>query len=815
MKKYIFFFLLAILTLAACNKEKENNVSFVINEIMTANKSGILADDGQLYDWIEIKNISKKPANLKNYALTVEKDGNKNKNSGDDKKETNEDNEELKNDKKKTWEFPDTTVKPGECVIVFASKLDKVDSQKELHANFKLSSKGGKVQLLNREDVVSQVKYGPLEDDLCYRRVADNDTAFVCSYEQTPGFDNNSQGYEKYNNLIEQQRKGPLKIWKIHSKGFKEGNAWIEVKNVSDEPINLQDYCLTTSKKDTSCWTFPAMTLKPGETYVVDCLKARFKIGHDKAVIITKDEKFVDGLCDASAPFGVSMGRVEGKDGFFFFPHSTKASEKSTDYFRSIATKPTFKTKPGVYSDKDHMNVIIDTHGYIVHYTTDGSVPDSVSPIYKDSINIDKTTTIRAYCEGDSTHLQSTTATSTFIFAQQHTLPVMNITVKKDDLYNFNHGIYVAGPGASPVSPHQGANYWKKWWKKAHVEFFDSIGGFSEDCELAIFGGYSRALPKKCFKIRFKDYCGLSSLNYDLFNEGHPTKYKNFVLRSGSQDITGIMARDEFFTSLMKPQSPNLLIQDYRPIALYINGDYFGLYYIREKIDEHFAARHLNVSPDSVDIITGMDGRDITAFVRSHDLTKDENYQYMKEHYDVEALIDQKLGEIYSCNTDIGNSRHISSRDKNGNLKWYVVFYDIDASWVSNGTPSTYLNTGNDPSNEFSNKRTLNNLVIQELLKNKDFRQLFIERLSMHMHKTFTTQNTTAVFNNLINTIKPEMVRNCERWPNLLTYKKWEYKVNAFRDRFATRNKNMLNDLRRALAITEEENNKYFADLGF
>ncbi|MBR5085859.1 MAG: CotH kinase family protein [Muribaculaceae bacterium] len=782
---------------------------------MTANKSGILADDGQLYDWIEIKNISKKPANLKNYALTVEKDGNKNKNSGDDKKETNEDNEELKNDEKKTWEFPDTTVKPGECVIVFASKLDKVDSQKELHANFKLSSKGGKVQLLNREDVVSQVKYGPLEDDLCYRRVADNDTAFVCSYEQTPGFDNNSQGYEKYNNLIEQQRKGSLKIWKIHSKGFKEGNAWIEVKNVSDEPINLQDYCLTTSKKNTSCWTFPAMTLKPGETYVVDCLKARFKIGHDKAVIITKDEKFIDGLCDASAPFGVSMGRVEGKDGFFFFPHATKASENSTEYFRSIATKPTFKTKPGVYSDKDHMNVIIDTHGYIVHYTTDGSVPDSVSPVYKDSINIDKTTTIRAYCEGDSTHLQSTTATSTVIFAQQHTLPVMNITVKKDDLYNFNHGIYVEGPGASPVMPHQGANYWKKWWKKAHVEFYDSIGGFSEDCELAIFGGYSRALAKKSFKIRFKDYCGVANLDYDLFNEGKPTKYKNFVLRSGSQDYDGIMARDEFFTSLMAQNSPNLLVQAYRPIALYINGEYFGLYYIREKIDEHFAARHLNVSSSSVSMITGMNGRDITAYVLNHNLENDECYNYVKEHYDLEGLIDMKLGELYSSNTDIGNARYIYSSDENGDKKWHVAFYDIDNSWVINAQPSLYLAAGTDAGSEHELKRTRNNLIIQKLLKNKEFRQMFLERLSWHMHNTFTTQNTTAVFDNLINTIKPEMERNCQRWSKVLTYPKWEYHVKAFREKFATRNKIMLNDLRKALAITEEENNKYFADLGF
>lgn len=759
-----------------------------------------MAKDGQLYDWIEIKNISNKAASLKDYSLIIEKD--------DSKKKDNEKNY------KKNWEFPDTIVKPGQCLIVYASKREDANQQEELHANFKLSSKRGIIKLLNQEVVVSQVNYGSLEDDQCYRRVADNDTTFSYSYEQTPGLDNNEHGFEKYNSLIEQQRKDPLKIWELHSKGFKEGNAWIEVKNVSDKKLDLQNYCLTTSKKDTSKLTFPKVELKPGETYIVDFNKAKFKIGHDKAIILSKGDEFVDGLCDASAPFGISMGRVEGKDGFFFFSQPTKASDNTTQCFRHIAAKPSFKTKPGVYSEKEHMNVIIDTHGYTVHYTINGSVPDSVSQVYKDSISIDKTTTIRAYCKGDSTHLPSQAATSTFIFAQQHTLPVMNITVKKDDLYNFNHGIYVAGPEASPIVPHMGANYWKKWWKKAHVEFFDSVGGFSEDCELAIFGGYSRMLPKKCFKIRFKDYCGIASLNYDLFNQGKPTKYKNFVLRSGSQDIDGIMARDEFFTSLMAQNSPNLLIQAYRPIALYINGEYFGLYYIREKIDKHFAERHLNVSSDSVSIISGMNGRDITSYVLNHNLGENECYNYVKEHYDLEALIDMKLGELYSSNTDIGNTRYIRASD-NGSWKWHVAFYDIDASWVSNAQPSLYLSAGTDPGNEQENKRTRNNLLIQKLLKNKDFRQMFLERLSWHMHNTFTTQNTTAVFDNLINTIKPEMERNCQRWPKVLTYPKWEYHVKAFREKFATRNRIMLNDLRKALAITEEENKKYFADLGF
>ena len=83
------------------------------------------------------------------------------------------------------------------------------------------------------------------------------------------------------------------------------------------------------------------------------------------------------------------------------------------------------------------------------------------------------------------------------------------------------------------------------------------------------------------------------------------------------------------------------------------------------------------------------------------------------------------------------------------------------------------------------------------------------------MHETFTTENATAVFDNIINTIKPEMRRNCERWPGVLSYASWEKKVNAFREKFKVRNKIMLDSLREWLSITDEENEKYFSDLGF
>lgn len=346
------------LLLNSCkNSDQQKNASsIVINEIMAANHTGLLAQDGELYDWFEIKNISTEAVNLKDFAVHVEKsDSAKAKKKA--KKKAEDDNSDSskkeKKEKKSTWQFPDIEIQPGECLVVFASKNDTVltvGDKKELHSSFKVPSLGGSLQLMLGNEVVSEVKFGELEDDQCYRRL--DDGKYEVSYVQTPGFDNNNEGFEKYNTLIEKQRNDPLKMWELHSKGHKEGKAWVEVKNVSGQALNLQDYCLTTSNKDLCQWSFPDVELQPGEVFVVNSKKEEFKIGKTKSVALTKGEKFVDGICACPAPMGTSVGRVEGKDGFFFFPTPTSGGENTNEHYRFIADQPTFATAPGVQGEK-------------------------------------------------------------------------------------------------------------------------------------------------------------------------------------------------------------------------------------------------------------------------------------------------------------------------------------------------------------------------------------------------------------------------------------------------------------------------------
>lgn len=810
-----------------------------INEVMGSNRTGMKASDGKLYDWIEVKNISDENVQLEEYYLTFEKkDKGKKKGKTEkadkkdkaakkdkvDKKENGE-KAEKKSDGPLKWYFPEMELAPGAVVLIYASKRDIAEPGKPFHTNFKIASNGGCLRIMKRCGIVDELKYGDLKADESLRRTPSG--KYEKTYEQTPGFDNDEKGFEAYCSAMEKQRKSPLLIWEAHSKGsssrtVKGNNGWIELKNVSNAPVELSEYAITTKLENAEKWILPQKKLEPGDVFVVERNKGKFKAGDSETLLLFKGDKFVDGVCTKPAPYGVSVGRKTGKDGFFFFRESTKGKANTTQARRFIAPMPTFVKSPGVYPGQKTITVKLNTHGRKVHYTTDGSIPGLNSKVYRDSIRVTRNTVIRAYAEGDDDHLRSQVATGSYLVEKKHSMGVISISCNDGDLFNPSTGIYSTGPGAAKEHPHKGANYWKRVTKQAHVEFFDSKNkGYSLDCGLAIFGGFSRAEPKKSFKLKFKDIYGPSALKYDIFGTGKKVEMDNLVLRSGSQDIYGVMARDEFFTSLMHKECPELLVQEYRPVALYINGEYFGLYYIREKIDRDFVARKLNVSNDSVRIVMAgkyyeegpdREWKSLMAYLRNKDMSTSECYKYVCDRLDVLAIADQNIAQIYASNTDMGNVRYVYTPDPKGDKKWHVVYYDIDASWSANTSVGYYVRTEGVKDGTFNGS---NNIIVNRLLKNKEFRKLYLERFSYHLHKTFASEHAASVFDKLINTIRPEMPYNAERWPNVLPMEKWEKNVTTFRGKFADKPKKILTSLREELKITPAEEKKYFSDLGY
>lgn len=784
--KLVSCLLTGLLMLSSCETEPEGTV-FVINEVNASNKTGLMAEDGETHDWIEIKNISEKEYSLRGYSLA--------KDSG-----------------MVTWQFPDTVLGPNECMLVFATKKEL---KKQLSCGFKISGKGECLQLITRSGrVMSEASYKKLKGDQVLKYTKKE--KYKKTYKQTPGFENDKDGYQQYLELIESQRKDPLKIWEYMTKvpGGDKNIRWIEIKNTSNAPVKLNDYALTNDMDEPDLMTLPEQELAPGAFFLVADKDKKLS---SQVLILTKKKKFVDAVNAHKTYLGVSIGRKNGSKGFFYYNEPTPNAENTTKAFEDITDEPEFNHHPGAY-DKKKIYLKFKNKDAKVYYTLDGSLPTRSSKVFKDSILIEKNTIVRAFVE-DSVNLASPVTTSTFIVGTKHKLPIVSLVINNEDLYDYHTGIYVAGPGASADFPHVGANYWKKWEKKAHIEFIEGKDGFSTDCGLKIFGGYSRALDKKSFHIKLHGRYGRSKVDYDMYNRGKKDDVKSFVLRSGSQDYTGVMARDEFFTSLMAQNSPNLYVQAYRPVVVYLNAEYWGIYYVREKINREYVAKHLNVDPSTANLLMAQHGAlvgnsteyiNLCKYATSHNMKVDSVFKYMEDHVDFESLIDEKIGQFYSNNTDVGNIRYFKSTDPKCDGKWHWIYYDLDATFECI-KPLSYYVEGSTLFAEASSVGPYNVLPCQ-LLKNPKFRQLFIERWAYHMKNTFEPEHALKVFDGIINTIDPEMERECQRWPQM-SYTSWKKNCERFREKIRNRPSMLQPEFIKGLNITQEEQKKYLSDI--
>ena len=120
--KILFLFFTAIICFANfCGAD------VIISEILASNDSGIQAEDGQRYDWIELYNSGSSPVNISDWHLT--------------------DDAALLS----KWTFPNIIIEAKSFLLIFASGLDRTNNPSYLHTNFKLSSDGEYVGLISTD----------------------------------------------------------------------------------------------------------------------------------------------------------------------------------------------------------------------------------------------------------------------------------------------------------------------------------------------------------------------------------------------------------------------------------------------------------------------------------------------------------------------------------------------------------------------------------------------------------------------------------------------------------------------------------------
>ncbi len=412
---------------------------------------------------------------------------------------------------------------------------------------------------------------------------------------------------------------------------------------------------------------------------------------------------------------------------------------------------------------------------------------------------VSKACVLRARVYKDGTFLGNT-ETHTFFVGKKYTLPVVSITTDADNLFDYEKGIYVPGKiyddNYDPDNPKPwfaNSNYTQRgdsWKKPAHIEFFETAGtlGFSQNVGVAIHGGASRSHGQKTLRIHASDeYDMRNSIKYELFPGltnalgDNLDEFKFFILRNSGNDCPNTLFRDAMAQSLVSHTSLN--IQAYRPVIVYLNGEYWGVHNIRERQDEHYLANKYDVNKDDVvilstdgSLIEGEEGdekhfKDMREFARNNEMSIDSNYEYFGTQMDINDFMDFTVAQMYYHNIDWPGNNMKYWRFKTDNAKanttygldgkWRGLLYDTDYAF---GWGSTYADL--DSFERLSDTRISGfyGLLYNKLLDNESFKNQFISRFADHLNTSFRSERVVQKISEMHSVLRPEMPVHNKRW---------------------------------------------------
>lgn len=780
-------------------KETED-MGLYINEFMASNATTICDSFGSYSDWIELYNSTDTDMDISGFGIS----------------------DNLSQPMK--YRFPDgTTIAAKGYLVVFCSGNEGIQNG-ELHAPFGLRSYGEDVVIANRAGrIIDSYSFKNQETDVSMARIPDGAGELQSNSQPSPGYPNTGAGYSAF----DAANRLPLGGVYISEFGGSTGSVatdWVELHNSTGSAVNLGGYGISNNPKNPAKWVFPDISIEPGEYLLLYAtgsadkaqkknLKLNFNISSTGEALFFFDPngKLIDKLSAGRMKSGQSYGR-DGSDNRFYYAEPTPGAQNGKGY-EGITQLPAFSVTPGIY-DNAVTVAITAGEGETIRYTTDCTTPNASSEVYSGELSISKNSVIRAAAFRDG-YLSGDVATATYLFRSDgvnHALPVVTLVTAPDNLWNSKTGIYATGDqfdpdAASYADTLQSATYYQAkfateeqvdtiWEKPAAFSLFDDNGKqvFTQNVGIRIAGSFGRGRAQKGFNVIARKEYGKGSMEYPFFENRPYKEYKAVVLRAGAQDQNRSKIRDELASGLLEGTDINILYQAYRPTVLYLNGEYWGVYFMKEKRNRFFVAQHENTE-NNVDLAIGKgfkqrsygdnsDWVSLYEYATSHDLSSAEAYAYVSERMDVDSFRDYMIAEIYNGNTDTYNFQYY--RLKGG--KWKFIFYDFCWGFQSPSHETLAFRMGKTPSDVCSAK------LFAAMLQNKGWRDSFCRRFGELLNTAFAPERVSALIEELYGYVEPEIKREREKFnkdtfmgvkqpnTNLGTYEGFQSEISKLKD---------------------------------
>ncbi len=492
----------------------------------------------------------------------------------------------------------------------------------------------------------------------------------------------------------------------------------------------------------------------------------------------------------------ISYGIYNGLSVFFDQP--TPGAE---NVLGNIVQAPTFSQQRGYYSKAFYVSLQNPDTEAKIYYTTNGIRPSaSNGSLYKEPILIQTTTPLSAVTVKNGTET-SDLVSNTYFFTDSilkqtnhpkgypaewgvfetipgiapadyemdpevcenltykpqfaaafQDLPSISIVTDPDNI--FSHSTDPKTGGIYIYTCSTGKGIGQDWERPASVEYYDpkDQNWFQLNCALQLHGGASRVpekTPKHSFRIEFKKEYGASKLDFPIFSEPDAaTRFNSLVLRANfgytwlhwnpTERKTAKYIQDSWGKDTQLAMGYASAHNKF--VHLFLNGIYWGMYDVSERLDKDFMGSYLKGKAADFDVIKDYaevtDG-DLVAWnkmmaMANSGLTTQAAYQKIQgnnpdgtpnplfeQFLDVENLIDYMLMNFYAGNNDWDHHNWVAARNKVEPEKGFKFFsWDAEHLFTNSTLDVTNENNANCPSRLFT-----------KLKDNADFRILVADHV--------------------------------------------------------------------------------------
>jgi len=542
---------------------------------------------------------------------------------------------------------------------------------------------------------------------------------------------------------------------------------WIELSNTSKQSQDIGGYFLSDDKDKVKKWMIPVGTELAAQSQLLIWadkkdkklkeLHANFKLSlkGETVTLADKTGKVIDFITFSKQESDISSAKINNTIVSLLPTPNDKNGMPFTNNERSLM--PSFSYPSGFYDSVLTLS-LAQQSSTTIYYTTDGSQPSKASKKYTQAISINKTTVVRAL-SFEAGKLPSKTTSHTYFINHQTLLPVVSLTTDSVYLFDDEIGIHTDGTNGTPLkqcnkSETRAVNYAQEWERPVNFEYFDEnhLSKFSLGVDLGITGQCSRKFPKKSLALELNSKYGTKSLKYKLYPNKDLNEIKDFKLRMGNQ---GYEIGDILAASLVEKYQLDVDYQAYRTVQLFMNGEYWGIYNIREKKGgEYLKSNYPNLGKvdildkDSIKKGDLLDYNTLRNYLNNNDLANPLHYRKVLDMVDEKSFIDYMIFMIYSGNVDWVDSNQRSWKEKKAGAKWRWILDDIDYGF-KHADADVNVNVNLFEMLKDSGSNTNLVLLFNGLLKNNSFKLAFKTRFNALLIEAFKVENVQALINKI------------------------------------------------------------------